>query len=77
MVTSHYKLRHKLEEVYGVSPNDLGNSRLTGIYKRITRFLKTMPFIYIIPFSFLMALSLYLLIGPLLVKLATYLQYGF
>lgn len=77
MVTSHYKLRHKLEEVYGVSPNDLGNRQLTAVYKQVTRFLKTMPFVLIVPFSFMVALCLYLLIGPLLVKLATYLQYGF
>ena len=36
-----------------------------------------LPFLYIIPLSFLLAIFAYILLGPLIVKLVTLLQYGF
>ena len=77
MKTIDYRLKHKLQEVYVLKPNDLGNYRLTALYKTMTSFLKSMPFIYIIPLSTLFSVMLYLAIGTLIVKLTTLLQYGF
>ncbi len=77
MKTMQYRLKHKLEEVYFLEPNDLGNSYLTSIYKTFTSFLKMMPFVYVIPLSVIFTIMLYLLLGSLLVKLTTLLQYGF
>lgn len=77
MKTLNYRLRQKLEEVYFVQPNDLGYPFLTNIYHKITKFFKTMPFIFIIPTSFMGALILYVLFGSLIIKLVSLLQYGF
>lgn len=77
MKTLHYRLRQKLDEVYAVVPNDLGSPVLTGYYHRITKFLKTMPFLYVIPISLMGALILYILFGSLVIKLVSLLQYGF
>ncbi len=77
MKSSYYELKHKLQEVYFVEPNDLGNSYLTLIYKTVTSFLKQMPFVFIIPLSFLVSILMYLIFGSLTVKLTSLLQYGF
>ena len=74
---TEYLLKKKLKEIYLVSPNDLGHPLLTKIYKKITGYFKIMPFIVVIPLSFLTAFLMYLVFGPLLVKLASLLQYGF
>ncbi len=73
----NYRLHNKLEEVFSIEPNDLGNEKLTLIYHRLTSFLKRMPFIYIVPLSFIMAIILYFIFGTLVVRLASLLQYGF
>ncbi|OGK24477.1 hypothetical protein A2954_07590 [Candidatus Roizmanbacteria bacterium RIFCSPLOWO2_01_FULL_37_12] len=77
MKTLNYRLRQKLDEVYSVQPNDLGIPVLTNMYHFVTKFFKTMPFILIIPSSFVGALILYLLFGTLTIKLVSILQYGF
>lgn len=70
-------LDREFERIFAVAPNDLGNKWLTFFYKRFTRPLKQMPFVYILPVSFLTAVFLYYLLGPLLIKLVSILQYGF
>lgn len=77
MKTISLKLKQKLNEVYLIEPNDVGISYLTFWYKRTTRYLKNLPFIIIIPLSFIFALFAYLILGQLLVRLVTLLQYGF
>jgi len=71
------RLKNKLDEVYTVEPNSLGNTYLTTLFKQLTSFLKVMPFIYIIPLSFGITVLLYLTFGTLTIKLASLLQYGF
>ena len=71
------RLKRKLNEVFSVEPNDLGNDFITYYFKRITAYFKVIPFVYIIPLTFLISLFLYFLFGRLLVKLVTILQYGY
>jgi hypothetical protein len=71
------KFKNRLDEVYLVEPNDLGNPLLTKIYKKTTGILKIMPFIYIVPLSMVLSLVLYLGFGHSLIKLVSLLQYGF
>lgn len=77
MRTFNYRLHKKLEEVYIVEPNNLSYPLLTDVYHRLTKFVKTAPFIFIIPISFIGAIFLYILFGALIVKIVTLLQYGF
>lgn len=77
MKTVEYRLKRKLNEVFYVEPNDLGISFLTSLYKRLTAFLKTMPFIFIVPLSLIAGIIFYLILNRLLVRLVTLLQYGF
>ncbi len=77
MKTVGYRLKNKLNEVFLVSPNDLGWKKLTDIYKWLTQYLKQLPFLIIVPLSFLLAIVAYLVLGKLLVRLVTILQYGF
>lgn len=71
------RLSAKLHEVFIVEPNDLGHPFLTFWYKRTTKFLKTMPFLYIVPMSFMLALLMYAVSGFIVVKLTSVLQAGF
>lgn len=73
----NYRLQERLKEVYVLEPNDLGSPFLTDLYHRISKFFKTMPFIFIIPASFLTVFLLYVLFGAYIVKLVSTLQYGF
>lgn len=77
MKTTEFRLKHKLNEVFILEPNDLHINLLTNWYKKITAHLKTMPFIVIIPCSIIIGIVLYLVLGRFLVKLVTLLQYGF
>ena len=77
MKTANYKLIQKLNEVYSVEPNNLGVPLLTNLYHNITKFFKTIPFIFIVPSSFIGALILYILFGSVIIKLVSLLQYGF
>lgn len=71
------KLEKEFQEIFSLKPNDLGNRYLTAIYKYITSPLKKMPFIYVVPTSFVVAIMLYVLLGQLVIKLVSLLQYAF
>lgn len=71
------RLKRKLNEVFSVEPNDLGTGFFNQNFKKITAYFKTVPFVYVIPLAFLISLILYLLLGRLLIRLVTILQYGF
>ena len=77
MENIEHRLKSKLNEVYTVEPNSLGNTYLTMVFKQLTSFLKVMPFVYIIPLSLGITVLLYLAFGTLTIKLASLLQYGF
>ncbi len=77
MKAINIRLKNKLNEVFSVEPNDLGINFLNFYFKKITAYLKEMPFVYVIPFTFLVSIFLYFILGRLLVKLVTILQYGF
>lgn len=71
------RMKQKLNEVFLVEPNDLGAGFLTNYFRKITAYLKIMPFVYIIPLSFFVSIFLYFVLGRFLIKLVTILQYGF
>ena len=73
----NFRLKKKLNEVFSIEPNDLGINFLTFYFKKITSYLKTAPFIFVIPSTIMIALILYFLFGRLLVRLVTILQYGY
>ena len=77
MKLTHIKYRKSLNEIYDIEPNDLGVSFLTNWFKRTTHPFKNVPFIIIIPLSFLVAIAMYLIFGYLLIRLVSLLQYGF
>lgn len=70
-------VKQKLDEVFIVEPNNLGLVTLTNIYKKLTKSLKIVPFVYLIPLSLLIVLLVYYLLGIYLVRLVSLLQYGF
>jgi hypothetical protein len=76
-MTDTARLKQKLEEVYSIQPNDLHFRPVTRIYKLLTRPLKQMPFLFIIPSALATALVMYLMFGHLVVGLVSLLQYGF
>jgi hypothetical protein len=65
----------KMQEVAVVPPQTVGP--FTGIYKRIVPSLKVAPWRSVVLTSFLLTCCLYFLFGPLLVRLASFLQFGF
>lgn len=77
MKANYLRLKHHLEEVTIVEPNDLGLPFLTRWYRRINVYFKRMPFIVVVPLSVVFALILYTLFGYLVVRLTSILQYGF
>jgi len=77
MTEINLRMKQKLNEVFSIEPNDLGIDWLTFYFKKITAYFKVIPFVYVIPITFLISLVLYLLLGKLLVRLVTILQYGF
>jgi len=77
MKAANFYLKKKMEEVFIIEPNDLNIGFLTSFYKKATSYLKTTPFIIIIPLSFLVGLFIYLIFGYLIVRLTTLFQYGF
>lgn len=77
MKHSYSELRDKMEEVYLVEPNDLGFARATYLYRKINVYFKQMPFLFIIPLSFVVAILLSIFFGPFIIRLTTLLQYGF
>ena len=52
-------------------------SKLVMFRQKITACFKVIPFVYVIPFAFLISLILYFILGKLLIRLVTILQYGF
>lgn len=77
MKEMNFRLKKKLNEVFSIEPNDLGINFLNFYFRKITASLKTIPFAYIVPFTFLISLILYLFLGKLLIRLVTILQYGY
>ncbi|VVA44056.1 conserved hypothetical protein [Candidatus Roizmanbacteria bacterium] len=77
MKNINFRMKQKMNEVFSVEPNELGVSFLTNYFKKITAYLKIMPFVYIIPVTFLISIFLYFILGRFLIKLVTVLQYGF
>lgn len=77
MKSINIRLKRKLNDVFMVEPNDLGLNFLTFIYKKTTVFLKTLPFIVIIPVSIIAAVIIYFILGRFAIRLVTILQYGF
>lgn len=71
------RLKHRMEEVSIVEPNDFGFSLINSLYRSINRFFKKTPFIIVIPTSFIIALFFYILFGLLAIKLVSILQNGF
>lgn len=76
MISSNLRLKNKLNEIYSLQPNDLGINLLTVFYRKLTRPFQYVPFILIIPLSLFISVFLYLVFGPLLIKLVSILQYG-
>ena len=70
-------LKKKLKEVYMVDPTELGSPFLTKFYRFGAVYFKNKPFLIILPVSLLIGVALYLIFGPLVVKLVSLLQYGF
>jgi len=77
MKNINFRMKQKMNEVFLVEPNELGIGFLTIYFKKITAYLKIMPFIYIIPLTLFVSISLYFILGRFLVNLVTLLQYGF
>jgi hypothetical protein len=77
MKNINFRMKQKMNEVFSIESNDLGFNFLTNYFKKFTAYLKVAPFIYIIPITFLVSISLYFILGRFLVKLVTVLQYGF
>jgi hypothetical protein len=71
------RVKDRFQEIFSLPPNDLGDRRITFLYKTFTGPLKSMTFFYILPLSFVIAIVLYVLLGQLVVKLVSLLQYGF
>ncbi len=64
----------KINEIFSIEPNDLDWLPLTNFYKRIVSRLKIMPFFIIIPFSILLSIFSYFLLGYFLIKLVSFFQ---
>ena len=77
MRSMNLRLKRKMNEVFSIEPNDLGAGFLTIYFRKITAYLKIMPFIYIIPLTLFISIFLYFILGRFLIKLVTVLQYGF
>lgn len=65
----------KMQEVAVVPPQSVGP--LTPFYKMVVPQLKYSPWRSMSVISILLAFFLYLVLGPILVKLASILQFGF
>jgi len=77
MKSINLRLTRKMNEVFSIEPNDLGLNLFTNYFRKVTSYLKTAPFIVVIPLTILISLFLYLVFGRLLIKLVTILQYGY
>jgi hypothetical protein len=77
MKSVNLRLKRKMDEVFSIEPNELGINFLTTYFKKLTIYLKVVPFVYIIPLTFITSIFLYFVLGRFLIKLVTVLQYGF
>lgn len=73
----YFTLKKRFNDIYAVDPSDLESPYLTNIYKWLTGPIKTFPFRLIIPLSLILSIVAYVILGLLIVKLATLLQSGF
>lgn len=71
-----HKLDTELEQVFDLKPNDLYLPVLTHWYKVLTKPLKSVPFVYLIPIAVFITLATYVLFGFSVVRLVTLLQHG-
>lgn len=77
MDNTYQDIQKEFNNIFSLPPNDLGNKWLTFLYKSVTRPLKKMPFIYILPLSIFIAIAMYFVFGQYVIKLVSVLQYGF
>lgn len=71
----YQKLVEEMNQTAIVAPQSLGP--FTFIYKRITPYVKEKPWLALGIIATFLALMLYLLLGPFVVRLASILQFGF
>jgi hypothetical protein len=71
------RFKKYINEVFSITPNDLGFDSLTFWFKKITFLLKNIPFLLLIPLTLTFALLLHFIFGKYLVWLTSFLQYGF
>ncbi len=77
MSSSVYRLKTRLRDAAIVEPNEFGIPFVTHLYRKVNRFFKTAPFIFIVPASLFASLAVVYVFGLLAVKLVSLLQYGF
>ncbi len=71
----YQKLREKMADITVVSPQTIGP--LTPVYKRFVPYVKVKPLRALTFGAFVTSFLLYLLVGSLVVRLASILQFGF
>lgn len=69
--------KKSIKEMYIVPPNDLGVPLLTHWYRSVNKFFKTAPFLIVIPLAIAFFTVLAYVSRFILVRLATFIQYGF
>jgi len=72
---NYAKFLRRWEEVTELPPQSLGP--LTGLYKRLTKRFKVMPWPWFVSMSIMVAIALYILFGSAITYLVTLLQRGF
>ena len=77
MKSDFVRLKHRMEEISLVQPNDFGFGFVNRLYRNVNRFFKKAPFIIVVPASFFIAFFLYIMFGFLTIKLVSILQNGF
>jgi len=77
MTSSVFQLKVRLQDSTIVEPNEFSLPFITHLYRKINRFFKTAPFIFVIPISILTSALIVYAFGLLAVKFVSLLQYGF
>ncbi len=72
---TYQKFVRRWEEVVEIPPQTLGP--LTGLYKRMTKRLKIMPWPWFLGVSLVFTAGLYVIFGPGIAAIVTLLQRGF
>lgn len=70
-------LKRGWREMKVVEPNDLGIPFLNTLYRRSIVWVKSAPFIIIIPLAFAFFIAVAVVSRFFIVRLATFIQYGF